>query len=384
MVIPFLLFSGRGRWKQIFSPGHLLMLIIAIAPAVLWAIAMMERANIPFESVISIWGEQTGAKANRSIFTADHYVWFPLRAVSMMLPWVAFALMAIVPALRRRFMEALTAATADAKNSANAHTRERDLRDLWRFLVPALPVMIAIFWIWPRGEPRYLAMAAFPVAVLAAMMISAISAGIKHAEFHKHLTNFGRGTPIGVMVCAAGAVAASIYVSPQSLAGVIVVAAICFAVAIFALWIFRTSEPVKSAALVALGVAMVALCARGLVAGALFPKIAQRDSTWLLHQQVDRIVPKDLPLYTTRLFGNRKADNYYNIQFYLRTRTATGRRDPLPLEDFADLPAGKTVIVIVGKSDWEELVRAAPGAVKLGELFTERGPPALFVARVPN
>jgi 4-amino-4-deoxy-L-arabinose transferase-like glycosyltransferase len=63
IFVPFLFLLGRGRWKLLFSWGHLLMIVIAAVPMVAWAALLLARAKLGAGAVASQWADQIGLGA---------------------------------------------------------------------------------------------------------------------------------------------------------------------------------------------------------------------------------------------------------------------------------------------------------------------------------
>jgi hypothetical protein len=358
------------KWRVLIAPGHLLMIVIAFAPIAWWVHAVRIHSGIPPDALNRLWANQTGVDAVAHNDAAqwkrlliDHYATFPFRVFMMLLPWSLWA----IPATGRFFGRELIA-------MASGRTK---LGHLWLLLAASAPALLIVFWIWPKANPRYMMMVAFPVASLVAMFIAFLPRWRLFPAVAPLFRAIAMWLVLAVPVGAMVAVIVAWRISPDALVSAIAVAIVASALAWIALR--QTARtPLDSAALaLACNLAIVMLLGRGLVSAVFLPYQAKRDFARIVHNQMDAIVPRDRPVYTTRTLLSGNGEDYYNLQFYL-PRTGGG---PFALSDLAKLPAGN-VTVILSPEELPALKATGVEIRELGELHAPKGPPGVLAVEV--
>jgi 4-amino-4-deoxy-L-arabinose transferase-like glycosyltransferase len=367
VLLAFLLISPqpnhRSRWRPLFTLGHLAMIVVMLAPVVCWVIAMMARTGLSAHALGKLWADQmhlnavtegqVGAKGWKGILF-EHYLPFVFRVFLMLLPWSIPAAIASFPRVMRP---------------------STPLRPTWKLLVCAAPALILIFWIWPTGNPRYLMMLAYPVALLAAAAVMAT----RDRLWPEWALRFSHGAaqilPLVVLVLALAAIITETLWLHDSFVTTLIVGV---GSAALSLWFLGVAKrmPLSDAPLAgACATAVLMLLGRGLFASVLLPYQAKRDAGRILHQQIVDLVPRTRPVYTALTFHSAHGEDYYNPQFYL-PGPVTG------VDDFHLLPMNQPLTLILRPDQWNALQSVAPDARKLGVLSAPKGPPPVWVAEV--
>ena len=156
-VVPYAFWTGR--WKRLFSLGHVLCVVLAAIPAAIWIAALLDRGIVPAGDLLVLWRIQLGADhaaatlsdpGGQIKFLLKHYLEFPIQVAGMWLPgflWLGFG-------FRRRW--------------AASHGLNEDLR---RFLVCGAFVPFIIYYLYPQSRPRHLMAAFIPAEILAAYVV---------------------------------------------------------------------------------------------------------------------------------------------------------------------------------------------------------------------
>jgi len=153
---PFLIWQRDLR--RLFTRGHAGCLVLAMLPAVAWVIELVDRGVVSGPHLLAIWAHQLGAGGvvgappdpEADAHLVSHYLGFLPQLVGMFFP----AVLALPFAVRRRWAEA------------------RDLPEcLRRFLVCAVLGPVVAFYLYPEARPRHLLPVAFPMAVLATIVV---------------------------------------------------------------------------------------------------------------------------------------------------------------------------------------------------------------------
>ncbi len=113
-LVVFLLWQRDLR--RLVSPGHLLCLVLTVAPIAAWVYAIRQSDPPAFHATINNWLGQMGVTMVGQLSAAktlspdtrqdllDHYLFFPLQAFQMILPWGLALLALLVPAWRRALL----------------------------------------------------------------------------------------------------------------------------------------------------------------------------------------------------------------------------------------------------------------------------------------
>ncbi|MCL2646993.1 MAG: glycosyltransferase family 39 protein [Phycisphaerales bacterium] len=341
-----------SRWWLLFSPWHVVMLLIALVPVGLWIKTLLAETGMSWADLMAIWSRQTGVDMiaggggeGWKKILVDHYVMFGLRAAADVMPWVAVGM--------------IGAWKPEARSQKPEGGKERDL---WRMVVAAWPMLLVIFWIWPKGSPRYMMMGAYPVAVLAAWVVARRWEAATSEKVLRFLRTAGT-----VMTLAVGMIGGAAIVLTPRLTGIMIAVLVASMVlAVWAHWLARRTPAEGLVMAAAANLALVVLLGWGMMTAVVLPMKAKTDATRIIHEQIQARVPAGLPIYTTRTFSH--GADFYNEQFYL----PGGAR---ALRDFSQLPAKTRVIVILLPEEWESLKMAVPDAVIVGSLdATENRP----------
>ena len=175
-LIVFLLWQRDIR--RLFSLGHLLCIVLIATPIAGWVYAIYSSNPGAFHATIDNWLGQMGVKmvgqlsATKTITAAtrqdlfDHYVYFPLQAFQMILPWGLVLLALLVPSWRRAVM---TAAPDESGATQVDHSSP-----VVRYLLSSVIVSILFFWLWPTARPRHMMAVCQPAAMLSAIVFVAL------------------------------------------------------------------------------------------------------------------------------------------------------------------------------------------------------------------
>lgn len=156
-VGPFLVWHRDPR--RLFTRRHAGCLVLAALPAAAWVLELLDRGVVTGPHLLAIWAHQLGAGSavgapadpEAEAHLVGHYVGFLPQLVGMFLPGV----LAVSLAFRRR----------GAESSGRSET-------LRRFLVCAVLGPVLAFYVYPEARPRHLLPVAFPMAVLAAVVVT--------------------------------------------------------------------------------------------------------------------------------------------------------------------------------------------------------------------
>jgi hypothetical protein len=154
---PFLLWQHDIR--RLVTRGHVGCLVLAVLPAAAWVGELLDRGVVNGPHLLAIWAHQVGAGSavgapadpEAHAHVINHYVGFLPQLAGMFFPAVLW----LPLALRRRW--------------AGAHGVPESLR---RFLVCAVVGPVVAFYLYSEARPRHLMPVAFPVAVLAAVVVT--------------------------------------------------------------------------------------------------------------------------------------------------------------------------------------------------------------------
>jgi 4-amino-4-deoxy-L-arabinose transferase-like glycosyltransferase len=149
---PFLVWQRDvGR---LFTLGHVGCVVVAILPAAAWAGELLDRGVVSGPHLMAIWAHQVGAgelvgapvDPDAHAHVVGHYLGFLPQLIGMLFPAVLW-----LPLAFRR-------------------TTEVD--NVRRFLICGVLGPVVAFYLYPEARPRHLMPVAFPMAVLAAVVIA--------------------------------------------------------------------------------------------------------------------------------------------------------------------------------------------------------------------
>ncbi|MGN6368059.1 MAG: ArnT family glycosyltransferase [Phycisphaerae bacterium] len=371
IVGPFLFFAGGWRkLKLLFSRGLWVLMGVAAVRVFVWAGMMLAQAHVGSGRLVGTWMDQLdfdllpGMKKQVDPATVDvgsgrawvHYKKFGVDAISMVMPWVIGAAAGMLGWFRRRV--------------GTSARRDR----LWLLLAVSYPSLLILFWAWPGANARYMMMVAYPVAVLAAWVV--VEGGDERwAGWWPGLRTTAIVMAVVMGVGSIAAVIAAWKLLPKEM-GETCVLAVAGLFASRAVGYVPRRSGWKLSGIACVGtLAILVMVGWGLGKSIFNPLKAKTDATRRLHEQIARIVPKGVPIYTTRTLSGGKGNNYFNAQFYLPGGAEA-------IRSFSGLPYKERAIVILAPEELGELTTKVPHVRELGELRAVNGPPALVVAEV--
>jgi len=380
MLGTLLLFMGPRHWKLLLTPGHFLCLTLALLPLLVWVFALIHHGSTDLATGGRQWADQLGFDVLTRggphpspplAYYLEHYKQFPQQVLSMTLPWCLLALVTLWPPLARQ----MGYTYRDADSAPTLLPRDPALRALWRWAIFGSLATFLLFYFHPASHARHAMVILFPLVVLAAVF--AVTQHL-HPFFSRLLPAVRTASLITAIVPAIVGLGVTAFAAirfPSLLTSALPVAAIGIGASFLTFRLCRRSTLPAAPVAFAASLALAILLGRGAVANVFLPLQAQRDTTRQLHEQIARIVPLAQPVYTTRTFSTSLGDDYYNAQFYLPGQ-------PIALNNFHDLPVGKTVTIISSPDQWPDLLSLDPAATRLGLLQTPKGPPPLLVTQL--
>jgi hypothetical protein len=216
---------------------------------------------------------------------------------------------------------------------------------------------------------------AYPVSVLVALYVTTTAAVPPSAHLRKFLQNAAVITAAAIGVIGIVCAALALKLLPSDLAltrertCLLALAAIVLAILLIRLTL-RT--PLAQAPLAAAASLAILMSIGWGITNSLFrPLKAPTDASRIVHMQINAAIPRDLPIFTTRTLLSGKGNSYFNIQFYLPSI-------PRAINDIAELPRNKRIVLIIGWSEWPDLMKVLPTPDKFTILRAENGPPHLY------
>jgi 4-amino-4-deoxy-L-arabinose transferase-like glycosyltransferase len=389
IFVPFAFLVGRRHnrwWKILLSPGHFLMILIAVLPSLAWIYAMIHQSNLGPETVTYQWADQLGLRRLLGTPAAfpgqkeptpvawEHYLYFPWQVLLQMLPpWSLLLIFPTMPRIARQ----LGWTTASAPNSEpaapGAFKPGRNSHDLWLLLALSAPALIAVFWAYPAAFARHMMMVAYPVSVLVAMFITSIAPTLKPA-IQRSLQGITSMMAIAIAVIGIVCIILVLKLSVYDLVITSILAAASIITTILILQISRRTA-LPNAPIAAAATLAVLMCVGwGDINSFFRPRKATSDFARIVHRQIDAAIPKNVPIFTTRTLLSGKGNDYFNIQFYFPTT-------PIGISELSDIPAqyrGKKIVLVIGWEEWPDLMKQLPMPEKFTILHAENGPPHLY------
>lgn len=282
LILPFLLLQLglRRALATLLSPGHFLFIALAAGPTLLWVLGLLQWGNLTLPQLLTIWGRQAAldevgimrSDPGSSGFPWARYGSFLPEVFTMTLPWSLWAIAALLPPVAR------WAGLLPARNAPR--TPASPTTTLYRFLACGILGITIVFFLYPGAQSRHMMAVAFPMDLLAVLLITSPTAA---AKLRPHL-------PAAWFAEGKNAL--------PTLAGLLAVTILIGWAIVSALFVIRK---------------------------------APTDITAIAHRQIDAALPPTLPAYTTRTFASTRGNGYYNILFYAHLRTAaTGGLHALP------------------------------------------------------
>src|SRR5947209_4174666 len=159
-VIPFLVWQRDVR--RLLTRGHVGCVVLAVLPAAAWVVGLIDRGVVSGPHLAAVWMHQVGAGGvvggpadpDAQAHLVGHVLWFLPQLAGMFFPTVLW----VPRALRPRWAE--------------ANGVPQDLR---RLLVCAVLGPVVAVYLYPEARPRHLMPVAFPAAMLAAVVATAMS-----------------------------------------------------------------------------------------------------------------------------------------------------------------------------------------------------------------
>lgn len=335
-VVPYLFWTGR--WKRLFSLGHLICILLAALPACLWIAALLHRGVIPAKNLYVLWRIQLGADhaaatladpGSQVKFLVNHYAEFPIQVAGMFIPgflWLLFG-------FRKRW--------------SAEHGLSEDLR---RFLLCGAFIPFIVYYLYPQSRPRHLMAAFIPAEILAAYVVAGMALvpgrfmdrALPSARFLSCLPGF-----LGV----AGAVLAAV-VFPQGLPIALATMLICLAWTWISLKLTRNTEPTQGVFAFASTAACSALAVWFVINAVVIPWRVEYSPSYDAKVLSAKLAPGE-PIYTTLTFPV-KGEGYYNLQFHL----GTDIRSAAELDDLKQVAPCQAVVspleqIALESSGWE-------------------------------
>lgn len=331
-IVCFLLWERQ--WRMLFSPGVLVGILLAVAPAGVWVWLLLE-SQAPHK-LAQIWSNQLGldtaARAAKTGVDDDNvsligrYLWhFPRDIIGMTLPWAIWAGIALVPQQARK-------------------TRIRPR--LYRFLVCSIVAMVLPFYLWPASHGRHVMAIVYGVCILAAAFLMG-DPGRAHPPWSKRLLAFMSlllaAAPMAAGVAAVG-LALRYYHAGLATASLLLIAG-ALGSGILTRLVQRVAvAPATVGVAFAATLAIAIISGRAVASSILLPMKAASDETRLAAIEIAKLIPPGSEVYTLETFGRDGAGSYYNIQFYAGTQALGHTLRALHNAD--ELPAGRQVLVL--------------------------------------
>jgi len=354
-VVPYAFWTGR--WKRLFSLGHVLCVLLAVAPSALWVGALLQREIVPVTDLLVLWRIQLGADhAARSItdpgsqatFLLKHYAEFPLQVAGMFLPgflWLLFG-------FRRRWAE--------------AHGLNEDLR---RFLFCGAFVPFIAYYLYPQSRPRHLMAAFIPAEILAAYVV----AGMANVPGRFVLRSIPSAIVLswlpGLLGVVGVGLAAVVY--PDGLVVAVATMLICIAWSWWSIRLTRKTESASGVFAFASTAACAALAVWFVVNAVVIPWRIPFNPSYEGKVLSEKLAP-NTPVYTMLAFPVR-GEGYYNLQFHLSSNLRA-------VGDLETLKAQAPCQAIVSPFEREELESTGWNVEEIGRMGgANRGPGEVHV-----
>ncbi|MSR54482.1 MAG: hypothetical protein EXS09_14515 [Gemmataceae bacterium] len=291
----------KRQWRRLFSLGHVLCVLLAVAPSAVWVGALLQREVKPALELLVLWRIQLGADhaarsitdpGSQSTFLLKHYTEFPLQVAGMFLPgflWLVFG-------FRRRWGE--------------AHGLNEDLR---RFLVCGAFVPFIAYYLYPQSRPRHLMAAFIPAEILAAYVV----AGLANVPGRQMLRSLPSAIVLswlpGLLGVVGVGLAAVVY--PIGLWIAIPTMLICIAWSWRSVRLTRKTDATSGVFAFASTAACAALAVWFVVNAVVIPWRIPFNPSYEGKLLSEKLAP-DTPVYTMLTFPVR-GEGYYNLQFQL-------------------------------------------------------------------
>lgn len=298
-IVPYLVWARR--WRVLFSAGHLACLVLAILPAATWVGALLNRDVISASALADLWGEQLGFSRSADAVTElgpqwskllTHYAEFPFQVAGMLFPavlWFPFA-------IGRRWSESRGIPC-----------------DVRRFLLCGATMPFVVFYLYPESRARHLMPAAFPTAILAAVVIIAMT------RAPGRWCDRGKSTASNLALIpalmAVGGVLLAAIVQPDQLVFAVAGLVVGVVWSGFARIASRSTPRSSSAIALAANMCALPLAAWFIINLVVVPWRAPLSTTTDALTVAEHLPPDEV-VFTTRTFPY-KGERYYNMQFHL-------------------------------------------------------------------
>lgn len=387
MVLPFVWWRRgfRGACREFFSGRHVLFILIAALPTIVWVLLMVHGGAVDGAGLFGAWANQLGLDHFFGKFPAagqtapeaiewSRYWRFVPEVVINTLPWAIWGIAAMNPRYAQR----------------KGILREA-ARPLWQFLTAGTFFLVTVFWIYPGADPRHILLVAMPISLLAAM----VNGRPRPAELVASERGFlGMMTGIAAAAPAVVGIGAVIWAAirqrPQ-VAEAAAMAAACAAGTLLLLRLRKRTPAAEGPAVLMIAVAAAILLGRGAVAGVLLPGKGASDVSLQARDQIAAILPPRSTVYTGETLSRVHAGEAFDIQFYLE-KAAAPTGGVHALQDFAGFavqarPAARDgpVVVLLAPADipaFEKALRGAGHLEMLGEIACAKKLPYLDLLRV--
>lgn len=352
----------QGRWRELFGLKHLCAVVLMLVPCLVWVAALLASSGLTAQALVGIWIEQLGV--HQTVATSNqiggwytvllHVREFTGSSLQMVSPWLLIAL----PAFRAGWGRRLGL--------------DEPLR---RFLVCAIVGNFLLLVFYPAARPRYMIAILFPVCLLAAQVVAALSQCSWRPSFKWHGNRIATLLSRLPLVIGMGMIFTAVLLAPAALPAAIALLGLAGG---WAWWSAprrgNLEGPSPLPALVRT-LAVTIVLARGAVCSVLLPYVAERDANRQARESLLASgLHKDDPVYTTRVFPGRGED-CYNLQFYVSTRLR-GVREPEAV--LAHAPC----LAVMTPSEAKELSRRSGVKVSNQASVMARGTVPLVLVRV--
>ncbi|HVX84130.1 MAG TPA: glycosyltransferase family 39 protein [Phycisphaerae bacterium] len=339
MIGLFLLWHAglRKTARCLLSPAHLLFILLSAAPTLLWVALLLARTHLSLHDLTHIWGEQTALdeigvmrpQAYAERFPWSRYATFLPELFTMTLPWSLWALAALLPPVARW--------AGLLSSPGNPSPPPPRITALYRFAAAGILGITVIFYLYPGAQTRHMMAVAFPITLMAALLIASPRAAEKLRPLAPALATASGIMAIIPAIAGFVALAAALFL-PKAHGLVPIAATIAAAGLLITLLAIRNANRIptlQQATWVGITLSLTVLAGRAAAAAVFLPIKAPSDITAIDHRQIDALLDPALPAYTTKTFTTRRGDGYYNILFYVHLRTAaTGGLHALPAWTF--------------------------------------------------
>lgn len=328
------------RPGSLLSVGHLLALLLAGAPSVVWLLLLLSQGVVSGDELLFIWRRETGltlVEAGALPFRLD-----PQARLAYLFKFAAQLWVGCLPAVLW-----LLPSRRPLQPGDEEATRLR------RFLICAVVPAFLVIGLWPVGRPRHLLVVCYPVCLLAAMRATALANLPENAW---HLVRPAAWLPAVLGGVSLAAVACYL---PERLA----LAAGCAVLLGITSWLAHRLTVATSPDGLPLALAgnlLLCVAAGTVCLFAHLPALRGGRAIAQARPHLEELLSDRPPVFTTASYRSGR-DGAFSSQFYLGP-------DLRPLLSLEQLPADERALVVVYQQERDLLL--PPAEVAHGRQIT--------------